>query len=154
MCIRDRALQDMIPGFYGYYFMNHFMPYLQIRITTPEQQTAYENIIAFWDNAEIKIPLFMKVVSYLMYRLTPKPTLDQMTMKMDAQLKKYVNSTEEDYVKLREQTRKNVKLKNLSLIHISSSIIPPTSSSLFLKYTYKVALLYPAAAAILSLIHI
>lgn len=118
-----QALQDMIPGFYGYYFMNHFMPYLQIRITTPEQQTAYENIIAFWDNAEIKIPLFMKVVSYLMYRLTPKPTLDQMTMKMDAQLKKYVNSTEEDYVKLREQTRKNVKLKNSLLFKYHPAFI-------------------------------
>lgn len=118
-----QALQDMIPGFYGYYFMNHFMPYLQIRITTPEQQTAYENIIAFWDNAEIKIPLFMKAVSYLMYRLTPKPTLDQMTIKMDAQLKKYVNSTEEDYVKLREQTRKNVKLKNSLLFKYHPAFI-------------------------------
>lgn len=107
-----QALQDMVPGFYGYYFMNHFMPYLQVPITTPEQQKAYENIVDFWDNTTIKPPLFMKAVSFLMYLLIPKATLKQMTSKMDAQMQKYVNYSEKDYEKLREQTRKNVLLKN------------------------------------------
>ena len=30
------AMKDMLPGYYGHYFMNHFMPYLQILIQTPE----------------------------------------------------------------------------------------------------------------------
>ena len=67
-----KAIQDMIPGFYGYYFMNHFMPYLQIKIETKEQENAYKRIIEFLDNAEIKIPLLMKISSYIMYRLLPK----------------------------------------------------------------------------------
>lgn len=28
------SIQEMISGFYGYYFMNHFIPYLQIKIET------------------------------------------------------------------------------------------------------------------------
>ena len=41
------ALRDMIPGAYGYYFMYHFLPYLQIKITTPAQREAYEAIVGF-----------------------------------------------------------------------------------------------------------
>ena len=90
-----QALQDMVPGFYGYYFMNHFLPYLQIQITTPEQQQAYKNIIDFWDTADIKIPLFIKCVSYFMYRFTPRASVKQMVSKMENQLQQYLHPTEE-----------------------------------------------------------
>ena len=59
-------MQEMLPGFFGYFFMNHFLPYPQITITTPEQQEAYQNILDFWDNVKIRIPLFMRLGSYLM----------------------------------------------------------------------------------------
>ena len=106
-----KAIQEMIPGFYGYFFMNHFMPYLQIQIQTPEQQEAYENIIAFWDEVNIKIPFFMKLSSYLLYKL-PKPSLEQMTTQMEARLKKYVNASEEEYEALKQQTKRSVKMQN------------------------------------------
>ena len=111
-----QAMQDMLPGFYGYYFMNHFKPYLQIKITTEEQQTAYRNIIEFWDNADIKIPLFMRLVSFISYRCTPKASMAQMTRQMDAQIQKYLNPTEEEYEKLKKQTASNVRLKNSLLL--------------------------------------
>ncbi|MCC8024872.1 MAG: MerR family transcriptional regulator [Clostridium sp.] len=107
-----KALQDMVPGFYGFYFMNHFMPYLQIPITTEEQRQAFRNIIDFWDNTDIRIPLFMRLVSYIMYLVLPKPTMEQLVQKMDAQIQKYLNTSEEEYETLREATRKNVKRKN------------------------------------------
>lgn len=106
-----KAIQEMIPGFYGYFFMNHFMPYLQIQIQTPEQQEAYENIIAFWDKVNIKIPLFMKLSSYLMYKL-PKPSLEQMSTQMEKQLRKYVDTTEEEYEALKQQAKRGVKMQN------------------------------------------
>ena len=37
-----KAIQDMIPGFYGYYFMKHFMPYLLILIENKDQEDAYK----------------------------------------------------------------------------------------------------------------
>lgn len=107
-----KAIQDMIPGFYGYYFMNHFMPYLQMKIETKEQENAYKRIIEFLDNAEIKIPLLMKISSYIMYRLLPKKDMSKMVKQMEARTKEYINISEEEYEKLKEQTRKNVKMKN------------------------------------------
>lgn len=107
-----QALQDMIPGFYGYYFMNHFMPYLQIPITTKEQQIAYENIIQFWDNTTIRIPFFMKLMNFIFYRFTPKASMEQMVSRMESQIQQYLNPSEEEYKKLKEQTIRNVKLKN------------------------------------------
>lgn len=107
-----KAIQDMIPGFYGYYFMNHFMPYLQMKIETKEQKDAYERIIEFWDNAEIKIPLFMKINSFIMYKLLPKQDMSKMVEQMDAKTKEYINISDEAYEKLKEKTARGVKIKN------------------------------------------
>lgn len=104
------ALRDMIPGAYGYYFMYHFLPYLQIKITTPAQREAYEAIVGFFDGLEIKIPFLLKVVSFLSCKLS-KQDAETMTKRMDAQIKRYVDLADEDYAKLREQVRKNVKKK-------------------------------------------
>lgn len=107
-----KAIQDMIPGFYGYYFMNHFIPYLQIEIETKEQEEAYKRIIEFWDNANIKIPLLMKLNSFIMYKLLPKQEMSKMIEKIDAKTKELINISEVEYEKLKEQTRKGVKMKN------------------------------------------
>ncbi|MPM78375.1 hypothetical protein SDC9_125386 [bioreactor metagenome] len=107
-----KAIQDMIPGFYGYYFMNHFMPYLQIKIETKEQKDAYRRIIEFWDNAEIKIPLLIKINSFIMYKLLPKQDMTKMVEQIDAKTKEYINISDEGYEKLKEQTARGVKVKN------------------------------------------
>lgn len=107
-----KEIQDMIPGVYGYYFMNHFMPYLQIKIETKEQQEAYKRIIEFWDNTDIKIPLFMKISSFIMYKLLTKKDMNKMIEEMDAKIKYFTNISEEEYDKLKKQTEKGVKIKN------------------------------------------
>lgn len=106
-----KAIQDMIPGFYGYYFMNHFMPYLQIKIETKEQEEAYKKIISFWDNADIKIPVFMKISSFILYKLS-KHDIRKMVEQIDSKTQDYINMGEEEYEKLKDQTRRNVKIKN------------------------------------------
>lgn len=107
-----KAIQDMIPGFYGYYFMNHFMPYLQIKIETKEQEDAYKRIIEFWDNIEIKIPLLMKISSFVMYKLLPNQEMSKMVEQMDDKTKEYINIGDKEYEKLKDQTIKSVKMKN------------------------------------------
>lgn len=106
------ALQDMIPGFYGYYFLNHFTPYLQIAITTTEQQQAYEQILSFLDNTKIRIPLFLRFSGFVMQHILPKPSLPKQLETIDKQIYQYLNPTDEEYQRLLEQTRKNVKLRN------------------------------------------
>ena len=117
-----KALEDRLPGFYGYYFMNHFMPYLQLTIETKEQEIAYEKIKNFWDEVDIKIPIMLRINSYIMYRL-PKPTLEEMTRKMDAQMKRYVEATEAEYEGLKRQVKRGVKLQQNVLLKYQPAFI-------------------------------
>ena len=106
------AIQNSIPGFYGYYFLNHFLPYLQIRIQTQEQQEAYNRIIEFWDNTNIRIPFLMKLNSWIMFKLNSEKSLKSKIEQIDSQIKKMLNPTEEEYEKLKKKVNEGYKLKN------------------------------------------
>ena len=82
------AIQNSIPGFYGYYFLNHFLPYLQIRIQTKEQQEAYNRLIEFWDNTNIRIPFLMKLNSWILFKLNSKKSLIVQIEQIDSQSRK------------------------------------------------------------------
>lgn len=118
------AIQNSIPGFYGYYFLNHFLPYLQIRIQTKEQQEAYNRLIEFWDNTNIRIPFLMKLNSWILFKLNSKKSLIVQIEQIDSQIKEMLNPTEEEYEKLKKKINDGYKLKNsifykYSLIGIS-----------------------------------
>lgn len=118
------AIQNSIPGFYGYYFLNHFLPYLQIRIQTKEQQEAYNRLIEFWDNTNIRIPFLMKLNSWILFKLNSKKLLIVQIEQIDSQIKEMLNPTEEEYEKLKKKVNDGYKLKNsifykYSLIGIS-----------------------------------
>lgn len=106
------AIQNSIPGFYGYYFLNHFLPYLQIKIETQEQQEAYNRIIEFWDNTNIRIPFLMKLNSWIMFKLNTNKTLKSQVEQLDSQIKKMLNPTEQEYEKLKRKVNEGYKLKN------------------------------------------
>ena len=118
------AIQNSIPGFYGYYFLNHFLPYLQIRIQTKEQQEAYNRLIEFWDNTNIRIPFLMKLNSWILFKLNSKKSIIVQIEQIDSQIKEMLNPTEEEYEKLKKKVNEGYKLKNsifykYSLIGIS-----------------------------------
>ncbi len=113
------AIQDAIPGFIGFYFINHFLPYLQIQIETKEQQEAFDAIIKYWDNTEIKLPLNYKISGYMLYKFIPKPTMKDMVKKMDQTILEYTQITPEKYEKLKKQVLNGVKLKNSFLYKYS-----------------------------------
>lgn len=118
------AIQNSIPGFYGYYFLNHFLPYLQIRIQTKEQQEAYNRLIEFWDNTNIRIPFLMKLNSWILFKLNSKKSLIVQIEQIDSKIKEMLNPTEEEYEKLKKKVNEGYKLKNsifykYSLIGIS-----------------------------------
>lgn len=106
------AIQNSIPGFYGYYFLNHFLPYLQIRIQTKEQQEAYNRLIEFWDNTNIRIPFLMKLNSWILFKLNSKKSLIVQIEQIDSQIKEMLNPTEEEYEKLKKKVNEGYKLKN------------------------------------------
>lgn len=111
------AMTDAVPGFYGYYFLHHFMPYLQGRIENSEQKEAYEAICTFWDNTEIKIPMWMRFFSWLTYRFYPKLSAENMVNQMDAQMKLYLNSDEKQYEKLKKQVLDGYRRKRMMRFH-------------------------------------
>ncbi len=105
-----QAIQDMFPGFTGYYFMHHFMPYLQMRITTLEQQAAYQRILTFWDTTTIQVPLFTRLISYLQYKLN-RPNLFDQTETMEKRIRQMIEMSDHDYEKLKKQVLSGVKMK-------------------------------------------
>lgn len=111
------AITDAVPGFYGYYFLNHFLPYLQGRIETPEQKEAYETICAFWDHTEIHIPIFMRFFSWISYRLKPSLSAESMAAKMDAQMKLYLDADESQYERLKKQVLDGYRIKRMMRFH-------------------------------------
>ncbi len=113
------AIQDAVPGFMGFYFINHFLPYLQIRMETKEQQDAFDAIMKYWDNTEIKLPLNYKISGYLLYKFMPKPTMRDMVRKMDQTILEYTQITPEKYEKLKKQVLHGVKLKTSFLYKYS-----------------------------------
>ena len=111
------AIKEAVPGFYGYYFLNHFQPYLQGRIETPEQKEAYETICAFWDNTEIKIPIVMRLFSWISYRMSPEVSAETMAIQMNAQMKLYLEPSEEQYEKLKKNVLDGYRIKRLMRLH-------------------------------------
>lgn len=107
-----QAMQDVLPGFYGYYFMQHFQPYLQIPMTTQEQKDAYKTIVDFWDHIHLRIPLLMKLSGYLICCLMPQPSLERMTARMEQTLQMYLHPSDKEYAALCRSIRQNVRLQN------------------------------------------
>lgn len=112
-----QAIKDAFPDFYGRYFLNHFQPYLQIRIQTEEQRNAYHNIQEFWDNTKIRIPLLMRISGRIMLHLLPSETPEQMESRASAQLKLYLEPTAEEYEKLKKTILNGYRMKKLLRFH-------------------------------------
>lgn len=112
-----KAITDAVPGFYGYYFLHHFLPFLQGRIETAEQKEAYEVICAFWDNTEIKIPMFMRIFSWISYRFYPEVSAESMSAKMNTQMRLYLDGDEEQYEKLKKQVLDGYRMKRMMRFH-------------------------------------
>ena len=112
-----KAIKDAVPGFYGYYFLHHFLPFLQGKIETAEQKEAYEVICAFWDNTEIKIPMFMRIFNWISYRFCLEESAESMSDKMNAQMSLYLDADETQYEKLKNKVLDGYRMKRKMRFH-------------------------------------
>ena len=115
-----QAIKDAFPGFYGRYFLNHFKPYLQIRIQTEEQEKAYNIIKDFWDNTEIRVPILMRVSGWIMLYIQSFQsfiTPEKMEGKASAQMKLYLDPSPEEYEKLKKTVLDGYRMKRLLRFH-------------------------------------
>ena len=112
-----KAIRDAVPGFYGFYFLHHFLPFLQGKMETAEQKEAYKKICEFWDNTEIKIPMFMRIFSWISYRFQPEVSTESMSDKMNLQMKLYLEADEKQYEKLKKQVLDGYRMKRMMRFH-------------------------------------
>ena len=116
------AIQEMIPGFYGKLFLHHFLPYLQIPITTQEQRDAYQAILTFWDTTDLKMPLSMRIVTFLTGFLQNQQAA-AIQARLDAQLKRLLEPNAKQYAQMKKAVLHQYRVQKYCLLrYLPSSI--------------------------------
>lgn len=106
------ALLDMAPGCLGYVLLQHFLPYLDIPITTKEQKEAYDRLLHFLDHTRIRIPLFYRLLWFFLKRENPALPSKLGEEALANPMEKYLNPTEEEYEAFKEQIKQAVSQRN------------------------------------------
>lgn len=103
-----QAIHAQLPGLFGRYLAAHFVPYLRVRIATQEQREAYAQVLAFWDDPGLRLPLLL-CLSMLLTAVPNDGQAERMATQMDAQLRAALHPDEAAYARIREQTHIAVK---------------------------------------------
>lgn len=88
------------PGFWGEYLVRHFGPYLQETIKTPQQAEAYECMVRWLDNVEVKLPLSLRLLQHRFKNSIPAQAIDP-----EQGISKIVNGNEKEMKQFIETVR-------------------------------------------------
>ena len=102
----ENAIESLLPGKeWANYFKSHFKPFLNIRLTTPEQKQALQNILEYCDKTTLKIPFMMEIGMKI------ANTIFQESRTADEMIAYYRDMNENEYNKLKEKVYAGVKMK-------------------------------------------
>ena len=102
----ENAIESLLPGKeWANYFKSHFKPFLNIRLTTPEQKQALQNILEYCDKTTLKIPFMMQIGMKI------ANTISQESRTADEMIAYYRDMNENEYSKLKEKVYAGVKMK-------------------------------------------
>ena len=102
----ENAIESLLPGKeWANYFKSHFKPFLNIRLTTPEQKQALQNILEYCDKTTLKIPFMMEIGMKI------ANTVSQESRTADEMIAYYRDMNENEYNKLKEKVYAGVKMK-------------------------------------------
>lgn len=102
----ENAIESLLPGKeWANYFKSHFKPFLNIRLTTPEQKQALQNILEYCDKTTLKIPFMMQIGMKI------ANTVSQESRTADEMIAYYRDMNENEYSKLKEKVYAGVKMK-------------------------------------------
>ena len=102
----ENAIESLLPGKeWVNYFKSHFKPFLNIRLTTPEQKQALQNILEYCDKTTLKIPFMMQIGMKI------ANTVSQESKSADEMIAYYRDMNENEYNKLKERVYAGVKMK-------------------------------------------
>lgn len=103
----ESAIESMFPDeAWAEYLNSHFKPFLNVRIKTPEQKQALENILKYCENTTLKTPFLMKLGIKLASGILAE------TRTADEMIAYYRDMSDEEYEKLKTDVLKGAKLKS------------------------------------------
>lgn len=103
----ENAIESLLPGKeWSDYLKCHFRPFLNIRLSTPEQKQALQNLLKYCDETKLKVPLIMKISIKITHGVfQEKRTADEM-------IAYYRNMSNREYERLKKAVLKGAKLKS------------------------------------------
>ena len=102
----ENAIESLLPGKeWANYFKSHFKPFLNIKLITPEQKQALQNILEYCDKTTLKIPFMMQIGMKI------ANTVSQESKSADEMIAYYRDMNENEYSKLKEKVYAGVKMK-------------------------------------------
>lgn len=102
----ENAIESLLPGKeWANYFKSHFKPFLNIKLITPEQKQALQNILEYCDKTTLKIPFMMEIGMKI------ANTISQESRTADEMIAYYRDMNENEYSKLKEKVYAGVKMK-------------------------------------------
>ena len=100
------AIESLLPGKeWGEYLKNHFKPFLNVRLKTPEQKQALRNILEYCDNTTLKVPFIMGLGVKMANGIV------QETRTAEEMISYYRDMSESEYERLKEMVLKGAKIK-------------------------------------------
>ena len=103
----ENAIVSMLPEEeWADYLISHFKPFLNVRIKTPEQKEAFQNILEYCENTTLKTPFMMKLGIKLTGGIVKE------TRTADEMIAYYRDMSEEEYERLKASVLKGAKLKS------------------------------------------
>ena len=102
----ENAIESLLPGKeWTNYFKSHFKPFLNIKLITPEQKQALQNILEYCDKTTLKIPFMMQIGMKIANKVS------QESKSADEIIAYYRDMNENEYNKLKERVYAGVKMK-------------------------------------------
>lgn len=103
----EQAIESLLPNQeWAEYLVSHFKPFLNVRISTPEQKQALQNILTYCDETQLNVPFIIKIGIKMAGGITPEQR------SADEMIAHYRDMSKEAYETLKEQTCKAAKLKS------------------------------------------
>lgn len=103
----EHAIEALLPGKeWSDYLKSHFRPFLNIRMSTPEQKQALQNILEYCDETELNIPFIVNLgIKMAGGAVAEKRNAEEM-------IAQYRDMSESDYEKLKQKVLSGAKLKS------------------------------------------
>ena len=103
----ENAISSLLPGKeWSDYLVSHFKPFLNVKIKTPEQKQALQNILEYCDETTLKTPFLMRLGVKLAGGVVKE------TRTADEMISYYRDMSQEEYEKLKAGVLKSAKLKS------------------------------------------